>query len=176
MPTRRARSVTSMRPATAAPRYMATSAHSGTLNSNSRVCIDPTSVGPCAGRRALASCRGLALADLLRQRRHHLEDVTDDSKIGEAEDGSIGVLVDRHDVVTRLHARLVLDGSGDAAGDVDLGRHDLAGLAHLVLMRLPPGVYGGAARTHGRAQCVGCLLYTSPSPRDRTRSRMPSSA
>ena len=24
--------------------------------------------------------------------------------------------------------------------------------------------------------CVGCLLYTSPSPRDRTRSRMPSSA
>ena len=24
--------------------------------------------------------------------------------------------------------------------------------------------------------CNGCLLYTSPSPRDRTRSRMPSSA
>ena len=24
--------------------------------------------------------------------------------------------------------------------------------------------------------CVTCLLYTSPSPRDRTRSRMPSSA
>ena len=26
------------------------------------------------------------------------------------------------------------------------------------------------------ADCNGCLLYTSPSPRDRTRSRMPSSA
>ena len=25
-------------------------------------------------------------------------------------------------------------------------------------------------------QCATCLLYTSPSPRDRTRSRMPSSA
>ena len=25
-------------------------------------------------------------------------------------------------------------------------------------------------------KCVYCLLYTSPSPRDRTRSRMPSSA
>ena len=24
--------------------------------------------------------------------------------------------------------------------------------------------------------CLSCLLYTSPSPRDRTRSRMPSSA
>ena len=28
-------------------------------------------------------------------------------------------------------------------------------------------------KTHG---IYGCLLYTSPSPRDRTRSRMPSSA
>ena len=26
------------------------------------------------------------------------------------------------------------------------------------------------------AMSMGCLLYTSPSPRDRTRSRMPSSA
>ena len=26
------------------------------------------------------------------------------------------------------------------------------------------------------AYSMGCLLYTSPSPRDRTRSRMPSSA
>ena len=26
------------------------------------------------------------------------------------------------------------------------------------------------------AVIIGCLLYTSPSPRDRTRSRMPSSA
>ena len=26
------------------------------------------------------------------------------------------------------------------------------------------------------SQYLGCLLYTSPSPRDRTRSRMPSSA
>ena len=27
-----------------------------------------------------------------------------------------------------------------------------------------------------KAKATGCLLYTSPSPRDRTRSRMPSSA
>ena len=32
----------------------------------------------------------------------------------------------------------------------------------------------GAKRADG--QFVNCLLYTSPSPRDRTRSRMPSSA
>ena len=28
----------------------------------------------------------------------------------------------------------------------------------------------------GSIMRMGCLLYTSPSPRDRTRSRMPSSA
>ena len=31
-------------------------------------------------------------------------------------------------------------------------------------------------RGHGNILLMGCLLYTSPSPRDRTRSRMPSSA
>ena len=37
---------------------------------------------------------------------------------------------------------------------------------------LTPG--GGVAT--GAVVSKGCLLYTSPSPRDRTRSRMPSSA
>jgi len=32
------------------------------------------------------------------------------------------------------------------------------------------------ARAVQKAFAEGCLLYTSPSPRDRTRSRMPSSA
>ena len=34
----------------------------------------------------------------------------------------------------------------------------------------------GGGLVPGSALLVGCLLYTSPSPRDRTRSRMPSSA
>ena len=29
---------------------------------------------------------------------------------------------------------------------------------------------------NGHSDCLGCLLYTSPSPRDATLSRMPSSA
>ena len=33
--------------------------------------------------------------------------------------------------------------------------------------------FGNNAR---QGMLEGCLLYTSPSPRDRTRSRMPSSA
>ena len=34
----------------------------------------------------------------------------------------------------------------------------------------------GLDTAHAEAQADACLLYTSPSPRDRTRSRMPSSA
>ena len=36
--------------------------------------------------------------------------------------------------------------------------------------------YNSAAFTPANAESLICLLYTSPSPRDRTRSRMPSSA
>ena len=39
---------------------------------------------------------------------------------------------------------------------------------------IDPGVYELGIPILGI--CYGCLLYTSPSPRDRTRSRMPSSA
>ena len=35
---------------------------------------------------------------------------------------------------------------------------------------------GGHEFDSGDWQIIACLLYTSPSPRDRTRSRMPSSA
>ena len=34
----------------------------------------------------------------------------------------------------------------------------------------------GVLFSNGKVLVTGCLLYTSPSPRDRTRSRMPSSA
>ena len=35
---------------------------------------------------------------------------------------------------------------------------------------------GGSTENPGPAFCLPCLLYTSPSPRDRQKSRMPSSA
>ena len=37
-------------------------------------------------------------------------------------------------------------------------------------------IFGGASQIVFLQLLSGCLLYTSPSPRDRTRSRMPSSA
>ena len=35
---------------------------------------------------------------------------------------------------------------------------------------------GSEGEGWGNGRAITCLLYTSPSPRDRTRSRMPSSA
>ena len=48
-------------------------------------------------------------------------------------------------------------------------------------LRVPPGHYKNWKRYCGRYEACGypvyfCLLYTSPSPRDRQKSRMPSSA
>ena len=37
-------------------------------------------------------------------------------------------------------------------------------------------VLGGSNKKYAQIGDIICLLYTSPSPRDRTRSRMPSSA
>ena len=44
---------------------------------------------------------------------------------------------------------------------------------HRPIQRQPASIHSGASK-HGSVPY--CLLYTSPSPRDRTRSRMPSSA
>ena len=37
-------------------------------------------------------------------------------------------------------------------------------------------IHEGVKQNHIYFICKGCLLYTSPSPRDRQKSRMPSSA
>ena len=53
--------------------------------------------------------------------------------------------------------------------------------ALLILVAVVAAIYFFQNRNTGDPQVieetvVACLLYTSPSPRDRTRSRMPSSA
>src|SRR5665811_2104019 len=60
----------------------------------------------------------------------------------------------------------------DAADLEFLGEFPVKGID--VLIDAIASLYRGGS--HITATLVGCLLYTSPSPRDRTRSRMPSSA
>ena len=84
--------------------------------------------------------------DLLDEFGNDLVQIADDSVGGNVEDGGVLVLVDGDDVLGVLHTGNVLDGTGDAQGNVDAGMHGLTGLADLVVS--------------------SCLLYTSPSPRD----------
>ena len=57
-----------------------------------------------------------------------------------------------------LHAGEMLDGAGNADGDVKLGRHHLAGLADLVIVRHVAGIDGGPGGSHGRTETVGQRL------------------
>ena len=66
--------------------------------------------------------------------------------------------------------------SGVGLGDSIVFRMPLGSILDLktfgVMFDMTPTAGGSNIVTYGR----GCLLYTSPSPRDRQKSRMPSSA
>ena len=102
--------------------------------------------------------------------------------------GSVRATVDQTGVVSAETAFTAygepLQGTTDTFGFAG-GQHDPTGLQHLRARQYNPGlgrfttvdpVQPGAPGTTGYNLYTYCLLYTSPSPRDRTRSRMPSSA
>ena len=61
-------------------------------------------------------------------------------------------------------------------GDAPLPESHLGPRARKAALRQPPGLSRRQWDVLSNALLGSCLLYTSPSPRDRTRSRMPSSA
>ena len=64
-----------------------------------------------------------------------------------------------------------------AMDDKSMSSHDsLARLAAVIESRKPANGGDPATSYVSRLLHKGCLLYTSPSPRDRQKSRMPSSA
>src|SRR5262249_52677770 len=82
--------------------------------------------------------------ELRGQRRHHLEQVGDDSVVGDLEDRRFGILVDGHDHLRRPHAREVLDGARHTEAKVELGGDGPSRLADLKAVRAPAGIDGGA--------------------------------
>ena len=60
------------------------------------------------------------------------------------------------------------------AAHVAAGKHMIHGLVELDVTEARGRLRAHRERT-GESLSFTCLLYTSPSPRDRTRSRMPSS-
>ena len=80
----------------------------------------------------------------------------------------IGVLV-RREVEARILAPVI-----DALGE-KFGRAAVVEVVRDAIVELSRQQGAELSDTMGGKGC-SCLLYTSPSPRDRTRSRMPSSA
>ena len=103
------------------------------------------------------SVLGLALG-LLGQLGNQLEEIADDTVIRHLEDRRFLVLVDRDDDLAVLHAGEMLDGTGDADGDVEVGGHDLAGLADLPVVGRVAGIDRRAGRPDGGTDTVGELL------------------
>ena len=91
----------------------------------------------------------------------------------------LGEVDDRHRLALEVAAgarlgQVVVDDDRIAARAIELLKSRRAGrLTFLPLNKIRASGSGGSAAF---ARGARCLLYTSPSPRDRTRSRMPSSA
>src|SRR2546426_12807072 len=79
-----------------------------------------------------AECSTMELLYLLREFRHHLEEIPDNPVVRHFEDRRVLVLVDGHDDLGRAHPREVLDRPRDADRDVQRRADRLAGLPHLV--------------------------------------------
>src|ERR1017187_7639759 len=85
----------------------------------------------------------IACHQRLNQRRQDFMNIAHDAEIGNLKDGSIGVLVDRDDVLRSLHTNHVLGRPGDATRYVDRGLDGLARLTHLMGVRKPTGINDG---------------------------------
>jgi len=87
--------------------------------------------------------------------------------------------IEREEAFHREHGRSLLElvlaesGPTDARAELDRALADLAPIADSLWVA---PMHEVDALTEGVAELTFCLLYTSPSPRDRTRPRMPSSA
>ena len=66
--------------------------------------------------------------------------------------------------------------NGTLRWKIDSSGHLLPGTAGAVNIGSATTEIGNVYLANNKRIYFGCLLYTSPSPRDRTRSRMPSSA
>ena len=85
------------------------------------------------------------------QSGYDLKQIAHNAVVRHGEDGRVGILVDSDDGVRPGHARQMLNGPGNAHGDVHLGGDGLARLAHLMGMGDPACVHSGTACAHSSA-------------------------
>src|SRR5699024_284427 len=110
-------------------------------------CSVPAST-PTGGRSALAG------VDCFGQLGSDIEQVPDDTEVGDLEDRCLGVRVERDDRLRGLHPGTVLDRPGNTECDVQLRRDGLPRLSHLELRGIVPGVHGGTRGPYRSTQRI----------------------
>src|SRR5882672_8250712 len=95
------------------------------------------------------------LAQRLGQFGNRLIQIRHQAVIGDLEDRRVLILVDGDDYLGILHAGEMLDRAGDADRDIQLGRHHLAGLADLPVVRRISRIDRGARGADAGAELVG---------------------
>ena len=91
------------------------------------------------------------------------------------------IVADKVDVFSRRAGAAASEGvhwSSKGEGDFEVATVDKAERGTRIVLHLKAGEdeFADGWRLRNIIKKYSCLLYTSPSPRDRTRSRMPSSA
>ena len=98
-----------------------------------------------------------AASDLGVDRRDDLVEVADDGVGRLGDHRRVGIGVDRQDVLRAAAPGPVLDGTADAARDVEVGRDPAAGLADLLVVRAPAERGDDAGDAQGGVEQVGEL-------------------
>ena len=83
------------------------------------------------------------LTQLGHQLRHQREQIADDAVVGHRKNWRFRILVDGDDGLRIFHAGKMLNRTGNTDRDVQVRRDDLAGLAHLPVVRHKAGIDGG---------------------------------
>ena len=90
-------------------------------------------------------------------------------------DAVLELKIDHSEIIKRLSGRRTCRGCG-ASSHVEFEKPKVAGVCDKCGGQLYQREDDKEEVLNRRLEIYSCLLYTSPSPRDRTRSRMPSSA
>src|SRR5205085_7456157 len=88
---------------------------------------------PCAHSRSYLM--RFALLYFLGEPRKNGQDIANNTEVGDGEDGRVLIFVDGHDIFRTLHACQVLNGSTDAASDIECWFDWFACLINLVAVR-----------------------------------------
>lgn len=93
--------------------------------------------------------------DLVSQLGDSVKEIGHKTNVSNLKDGSIGVLVDGGNHLGVLHSSQMLDGAGNADGNVKLGSNHLSGLANLQRVVGKARVHGGSRGSDGGSKSVG---------------------